>query len=161
MAVGAVVETEGVAVLVPEDGEEVHLAGGVGPFLGDPLVGIAGGEEFFVEIRRVVDVPAVAGGIGVEGDGLAGGLAEGGIGEVGKGNRNTRQACINSSERSALLETGIVDICIKCPAFRNEFHVPKFHGDIDFLAGTILDDVAHTVFAQFFDRIDLIAYTST
>ena len=56
--------------------------------LGLPYGGVGGGEEFFVLARGGVDEPAVAGGIGVEGDGLAGGLAEGATIERGYGHSN-------------------------------------------------------------------------
>ena len=63
-----VIQPQRVAVFVQKDGEHVHLAFGFATRFSHPFVGVAGGEEFLVQVGRVVDEPAVAGGGGVEGD---------------------------------------------------------------------------------------------
>ena len=85
MAVGAVFDAQSMAVFVQQYAEHVHLAVGGSARLGDPLVGVGGGEVFAVVGGGGVDEPVVTGGVGVESDGGAGGLADCAACEVGEG----------------------------------------------------------------------------
>ena len=96
-AVGAMLDAEGMAVFVQEDGQHVHFACGFGIGFGDPFVGVAGGEEFRIVRGSGVDEPVVAGGVVVEGDGGAGGLSDGPAGEVG--NVQSDLQCLRNSVR--------------------------------------------------------------
>jgi len=59
------------AVLVQEHRAQIHLAGGLGTRSCDPFVQVRGGNELRVVVWRRVEEPVVAGGVGVEGDGIA------------------------------------------------------------------------------------------
>ena len=102
--VGAVFQAQGMAVFVQEDGQQVHLAGGGAAFPGDPQVRVTGGEVFFVQVRGVVEVPAVAGGVGVKGDAVAGGLSNRGTGEISEG-----EIPAGTDEQSAKLSLSLTD----------------------------------------------------
>jgi len=69
MRVRTVRKSQRVPIFVQQHGQEIDPALGLRARFGNPFVGVGGREEFNVVCRRGVDEPAVAGGVGVEGDG--------------------------------------------------------------------------------------------